>query len=82
MDARTVTALDVIATFAAQILTPPCGVVGLWLLNKSPCQANHSAYFGWAKFYLSRTFSAVDGGKINSWIRVVNAPFQCKASVP
>lgn len=54
---------DVIAAFEAQILTPPCGVVGPWLLNKSPCRANHSAYFGSAKFYLSRTFSAVDGGE-------------------
>jgi hypothetical protein len=38
-------------------------MVGLWLLSKLPCQANHSAYFGLAKFYLSQFFSAIDGGK-------------------
>jgi len=53
---------DVIAAFAAQIPTSPCGAVSLWLLSKLPRQANHSAYFGSTKFYLSRPFSAVDGG--------------------
>jgi hypothetical protein len=39
-------------------------MVGFWLLGKLPCQANHSAYFGSAKFYLSQSFSAIDGGKV------------------
>jgi len=37
---------DVIATFAAQISTSPCGAVDFWLLSKLPCWANHPAYFG------------------------------------
>jgi hypothetical protein len=53
----------VIAAFAAPNPTTPCGGVGLRLLSKLPCQANHSAYFRSAKFYLSRTFSAIDGSQ-------------------
>ena len=48
------------------------------MLGKSPCQANHSAYFGSAKFYLSQPFSAIDGAKVNRGFDHVNAPFQCR----
>jgi len=71
--------LDVIAAFAAQILTSPCGVVGLWLLSELPRQANHSAYFGSPKFYLRRPFSAVDGAQGKYWLQSCQCPFSVQS---
>jgi hypothetical protein len=66
---------DVIAAFAAQIPASPCGAVGFWLPGKSPCQANHPAYFGSTKFYLSQPFSAVDGAQAKQLVQNCQCPF-------
>lgn len=79
VDARTVTASCVIATFAAQIPTSPFGAVGFRMLCKLPCQANHSAYFGSAKFYLSRPFSAVDAGEDKYLLQSCQRPFSVQS---
>ncbi len=66
MDARTIAAPDVIAAFAAQTPTAPRRVsqfFRVWSPFRSPCRANHSAYFGSARF-ISLTLSAVDVGQV------------------
>jgi len=78
VDARTVTALRGDRRFRSAESNYSLRRRRFRLLNKLPCQANHSAYFGSAKFYLSRTFSAIDGSQTNSCFRIVNATFQCK----
>ena len=59
MDTCTVTALDAIAAFA--VPNPTCPSQSSWFfrvrsLCRSPCRADHPAYFGLAKFYLSQPF--------------------------
>ena len=54
--------LDAIAAFASQTPAPPRRVsrfFRVWLPYKSPCRADHSAYFGLASF-ISPILSAVD----------------------
>ena len=54
--------LDAIAAFASQTPAPPRRVsrfFRVWLPHKSPCRADHSAYFGLASF-ISPILSAVD----------------------
>jgi len=58
VDACTVTALDAITAFA--VPNPNCPSQSrrffqVWLLFGSPRRANHSAYFGLAKFLFRRT---------------------------
>jgi hypothetical protein len=58
----TVAALDAIAAFASQTPAPPRRVsrfFRVWLPYRSPCRADHSAYFGLASF-ISPILSAVD----------------------
>ena len=50
----------------------------VWLLFGSPRQADHSAYFGLAKFYLSQPFQPSTEANLESCSRIVNARFQCK----
>jgi hypothetical protein len=78
VDARTVTALRGDRRFRSAESNYSLRRRRFRLLNKLPCQANHSAYFGSAKSYLSRTFSAIDGSQTNRCFRIVNATFQCK----
>ena len=62
VDTCTVAALDAIAAFASQTPAPPRRVsrfFRVWLPYRSPCQADHSAYFGLASF-ISPILSAVD----------------------
>ena len=68
VDTCTVAALDAIAAFASQTPTPPRRVsrfFQVWLPYRSPCRADHSAYFGLASF-ISPILSAVDAEKLNS----------------
>jgi len=51
VDARTVTAFDVITAFAAPDSNFSLRNGRSLAARKSPCQTNHSAYFGSAKFY-------------------------------
>jgi hypothetical protein len=53
VDARTVTALDVITAFAVPDPSVPsqgCWFFQVWVLCKLPCRAAHSVYFGPANF--------------------------------
>lgn len=62
LDTCTVAAPDVIAAFASQTPAPPRRVsrfFRVWLPCRSPCRADHSAYFGLASF-ISPILSAVD----------------------
>jgi hypothetical protein len=60
VDACTVTASDAITAFA--VPNPNCPSLSrrffqVWLLFGLPRRADHSAYFGLAKFYLANPFS-------------------------
>jgi hypothetical protein len=62
VDTCTIAALDAIAAFASQTPAPPRRVsrfFRVWLPCRSPCRADHSAYFGVASF-ISPILSAVD----------------------
>ena len=68
MEACTITALDVIAAFA--VSNPNCPSQSrrffrVWLLTGSPRRADHPAYFGLAKFYLSQPFRPSTFAKLN-----------------
>ena len=76
VDACTVAALDVITAFAVQTPTAPrrvSRIFRVWLLFRLPCRADHSAYFGLAKFYLSQPFQPSTGAKLNVRSSDVNA---------
>jgi hypothetical protein len=80
VDACTVTALDAITAFA--VPNPDCPSQSrrffqVWLLFGLPRRADHSAYFGLAKFYLSQPFQPSTGATLESCLRIVNALFQC-----
>src|SRR5437667_12844794 len=47
----------------------------VWLLFRLPCRADHPAYFGLAKFYLSQPFQPSTCAKLNSCFIDVNASF-------
>src|SRR6266404_2552799 len=47
----------------------------VWLLFRLPCRADHSAYFGLAKFYLSQPFQPSTCVNLNSCFIDVNASF-------
>jgi hypothetical protein len=53
----------------------------VWLLFGLPHRADHSAYFGLAKFYLSQPFQPSTEAKLESCSRIVNARFQCNRPV-
>jgi hypothetical protein len=80
MEACTVTALDAITAFA--VPNPNCPSQSrrffqVWSLSGLPRLADHSAYFGLAKFYFGPTLSAVDARESK---RCVNK-CQCRISV-
>jgi hypothetical protein len=80
VDACTVTALDAITAFA--VPNPNCPSQSrrffqVWLPVGSPRRANHSAYFGSAKFYLSQPFQPSTEAKVNICFKTVNACFRC-----
>src|SRR5258708_15514517 len=53
----------------------------VWLLFGLPFRADHSAYFGLAKFYLSQPFQPSTEANLESCSTIVNAPFQCNRPV-
>ncbi len=81
MEACTVTALDAITAFA--VPNPNCPSQSrrffqVWLLFGLPRRADHSAYFGLAKFYSGEPFQPSTEVTLNTYFRAVNAAFQCK----
>jgi hypothetical protein len=85
VEACTVTALD--ATTAFAVPNPNCPSQGrrffqVWLLFGLPRRADHSAYFGLAKFYLSQPFQPSTDANLESCSKIVNARFQCNRPVP
>ena len=84
MDACTVAAFDAITAFAVPDPNYPSQssrFFQVWPLFRSPFRANRSAYFGSAKVYLSQPFRPSTRVKLNSYEQIVNAAFQCRASV-
>jgi hypothetical protein len=80
VEACTVTAFDAITTFA--VPNPNCPSQSrrffqVWLLFGLPRRADHSAYFGLAKFYLSQPFQPSTGATLEICLKNVNARFQC-----
>ena len=83
MEACTVTALDAITAFA--VPNPNCPSLSrrffqVWLLIGSPRRADHSAYFGLAKFFIQPTLSAVDGSQIRHLFEDCQCPFSVQQS--
>ncbi len=81
MEACTVTALDAITAFA--VPNPNCSSQSrrffqVWLLFGLPRRADHPAYFGLAKFYLSQPFQPSTNATLEICLKIVNARFQCK----
>ena len=84
MEARTVTALDAITAFA--VPNPNCPSQSrrffqVWLPCRVARRADHSAYFGLAKFYLSQPFQPSTGATLEICRKIVNAPFWCNRPV-
>jgi len=80
----TVTALDAITAFAVpnpNYSSQSRRFFQVWLLFGLPRRADHSAYFGLAKFYLSQPFQPSTEANLESCSKIVNARFQCKRSV-
>ncbi len=84
VDACTVTASDAITAFA--VPNPNCSSQSrrffqVWLLFGLPRRADHSAYFGLAKFYLSQPFQPSTEANLEICLKIVNARFQCNRRV-
>ena len=80
VEACTVTALDAITAFAVPNPNYPSQgrrFFQVWLLIGSPLRADHSAYFGLAKFYLSQPFQPSTRATLEIYSTIVNAPFRC-----
>jgi hypothetical protein len=80
----TVTALDAITAFAVpnpNSSSQSRRFFQVWLLFGLPRRADHSAYFGLAKFYLSQPFQPSTGATLESCLKIVNARFQCNRPV-
>ena len=81
VDACTVTALDAITAFAVpnpNYSSQSRRFFQVWMLSESPLRADHSAYFGLAKFYFSQPFQPSTPATLDSCFMVVNAAFRCK----
>jgi hypothetical protein len=80
VEACTVTAPDAITAFAVpnpNSSSQSSRFFQVWLPVGSPRRANHSAYFGLAKFYLSQPFQPSTGVTLESCLQIVNDRFQC-----
>src|SRR5271157_3852929 len=80
VDACTVTALDAITAFAVPNPNYPSQsrrFFQVWLPLGLPRRADHSAYFGLAKFYLSQPFQPSTGATLEICSKIVNALFRC-----
>jgi hypothetical protein len=81
VDACTVTAFDAITAFAVpnpNFSSQSRRFFQVRMLVESPLRADHSAYFGLAKFYLSQPFQPSTRVTLITYFRIVNAAFQCK----
>ncbi|MGB0018435.1 MAG: hypothetical protein WBQ12_17145, partial [Candidatus Sulfotelmatobacter sp.] len=81
VEACTVTALDAITAFA--VPNPNCPSQSrrffqVWLLFGLPRRADHPAYFGLAKFYLTQPFQPSTNATLEICLKIVNVRFQCK----
>ena len=84
VDARTVTASDAITAFAVpnpNYSSQSRRFFQVWLLFGLPRRADHSAYFGLAKVYLSQPFQPSTEENLESCSKIVNARFQCNRPV-
>ena len=84
MEACTVTALDAITAFAVpnpDYSSQSRRFLQVWLLFGLPRRADHSAYFGPAKFYLSQPFQPSTQANLESCLQIVYARFQCNRPV-
>jgi hypothetical protein len=84
VDACTVTASDAITAFAVpnpNYSSQSRRFFQVWLLFGLPRRADHSAYFGPAKFYLSQPFQPSTEANLESCLQIVNARFQCNRPV-
>jgi hypothetical protein len=84
VDACTVTASDAITAFAVpnpNSSSQSRRFFQVWLLFGLPRRADHSAYFGPAKFYLSQPFQPSTEANLESCLQIVNARFQCNRPV-
>jgi hypothetical protein len=80
VDACTVTALDAITAFAVpnpNSSSQSRRFFQVWLLFGLPRRADHSAYFGLAKFYLSQPFQPSTEATLEIYLKIVNAHFRC-----
>jgi len=80
VESCTVTALDAITAFAVpnpNYSSQSRRFFQVWLPFGLPRRADHSAYFGLAKFYLSQPFQPSTGPNLESCSKIVNARFQC-----
>ena len=80
VDACTVTALDAITAFAVPNPNYSSQISRFFQVRmpvELPLRANHSAYFGLAKFYFSQPFQPSTRVTLNACFRAVNAAFQC-----
>ena len=80
VDACTVTASDAITAFAVpnpNYSSQSRRFFQVWLLFGLPRRADHSAYFGLAKCYLSQPFQPSTEANLESCSKIVNARFQC-----
>ena len=80
MEACTVTALDAITAFAVpnpNFSSQSRRFFQVRMPVELPLRADHSAYFGLAKFYLSQPFQPSTEANLESCLQIVNARFQC-----
>jgi hypothetical protein len=76
----TVTALDAITAFAVpnpNFSSQSRRFFQVWLPAGSPRRADHSAYFGLAKFYFSQPFQPSTGATLEICSKIVNARSWC-----
>ena len=84
METCTVTALDAITAFTVpdpNYSSQSRRFFQVWLLFRSPRRADHSAYFGLAKFYLSQPFQPSTKATLEIYSAIVNAPFRCNRAL-
>ncbi len=80
METCTVTALDAITAFAVpnpNFSSQSRRFFQVWLPAGSPRRADHSAYFGLAKFYFSQPFQPSTGATLEICSKIVNARSWC-----
>jgi hypothetical protein len=81
VDACTVTALDAITAFAVpnpNFSSQSRRFFQVRMPVELPRRADHSAYFGLTKVYLSQPFQPSTNATLEICFKIVNACFQCK----